>query len=248
MNEYVVYEHKNTINGKIYVGITNNIKRRWRNGGIEYKSKRKNSTPFWNAIQKYGWNNFKHIILINNLSFEEACEEEKRLIKELNSDSHENGYNVAPGGNGGVVYREHPRGMLGKHQTTYQIKHQREFLSHKENLPMRNVQWGVTHPHPKGMLGKHQTEHQKEVARTSGKNAFHGRKIDIIYPDGYVYSYPNISYACTCLGVSSNWIYRQLSRSKPYFLRQNLVQNVDNLRKLNGCIVQYSKEDTEIIS
>ena len=59
MNNYAVYVHINKINDKRYVGQTNNIERRWRSNGIDYK----NSLYFYNAIQKYGWNNFKHIIL-----------------------------------------------------------------------------------------------------------------------------------------------------------------------------------------
>lgn len=40
MNNYCVYIHTNMVNGKIYIGMTSNIERRWRNGGIEYKPKK----------------------------------------------------------------------------------------------------------------------------------------------------------------------------------------------------------------
>ena len=63
-NNYTVYMHKNKINGKVYIGITKqNPEHRWGNGKNYKKGLR-----FNNAIQKYGWDNFKHIILYKNLS------------------------------------------------------------------------------------------------------------------------------------------------------------------------------------
>lgn len=50
--------------------MTNNIKVRWRNNGINYKA----CILFYRAIQKYGWDNFEHIILNDNLSKTEAQE------------------------------------------------------------------------------------------------------------------------------------------------------------------------------
>ena len=62
-NNYTVYMHKNKINGKVYIGITSQqpVKRRWRKGSCY-----KNCNKFYKAIQKYGWNNFEHIILFEN--------------------------------------------------------------------------------------------------------------------------------------------------------------------------------------
>lgn len=49
-NDYVVYIHKNILNGKVYVGQTCNLSERWRNNGKNYF----NSIKFYNAIKKYG--------------------------------------------------------------------------------------------------------------------------------------------------------------------------------------------------
>lgn len=91
---YFVYAHENKINGKIYIGITSRKKpeMRWENGE-GYKG-----SLFYRAIQKYGWNNFNHIILFSNLSKQEACDIERRLIKELKTQDRNFGYNVADGG------------------------------------------------------------------------------------------------------------------------------------------------------
>ena len=68
MNNYTIYIHKNKINNKVYIGQTSqNPKKRWDNGR-GYQS----SPKFYNAILKYGWDNFEHIILYTNLTLEQA--------------------------------------------------------------------------------------------------------------------------------------------------------------------------------
>lgn len=57
---YYVYCHENKINHKRYVGITcTKPEKRWGTNGQRYKE----CPHFWHAIQKYGWDNFDHMIL-----------------------------------------------------------------------------------------------------------------------------------------------------------------------------------------
>ena len=92
---YTVYQHKNKINGKIYIGITSQKpEQRWGSQGCNYKS----SPHFYSAIQKYGWDNFEHNILFIDLTKEQACLKEQELIKEYNSMNREFGYNLTSGG------------------------------------------------------------------------------------------------------------------------------------------------------
>lgn len=115
MNNYVIYIHTNKFNNKKYVGMTSNIKKRWRNNGLAYRpASEGNQRPFWNAIEKYGWENFEHEIVEEHLTFEEACEKEKYYIELYNTRDRNFGYNVAEGGNGGKIYKDHPKGMSGK--------------------------------------------------------------------------------------------------------------------------------------
>ena len=94
MNNYCVYEHV-APNGKRYIGITNQKpERRWRADGSGYRFNK----HFMNAIKKYGWKNFKHNILCDGLSKEDACKKEKELIALYHSNTFACGYNRSAGG------------------------------------------------------------------------------------------------------------------------------------------------------
>jgi group I intron endonuclease len=100
---FTVYKHTSPSN-KIYIGITSkNVKDRWQNGKGYIRNK-----YFYRAIQKYGWENFKHEILFENLTKEEACQKEIELIAEYKSNQKDFGYNIATGG-------EHNSGFTFKH-------------------------------------------------------------------------------------------------------------------------------------
>ena len=71
-NDYVVYIHKNILNGKVYVGQTCNLSERWRNNGKNYF----NSIKFYNAIKKYGWDNFTHEVVYSNLNKQASDKDE----------------------------------------------------------------------------------------------------------------------------------------------------------------------------
>lgn len=106
MGDYVVYVHQNKINGKRYVGITNNTSKRWYGKGKHYDG----CPYFFAAIQKYGWDNFEHNVLIYDLTREEASRLEKHFIKTLKTCDKAFGYNLAEGGVNAPT-------MLGKHHS-----------------------------------------------------------------------------------------------------------------------------------
>lgn len=92
---FYVYMHVNKVNNKKYVGITGQkrIWDRWRSDGSGYKTQ-----IFWRAIEKYGWENFDHIILYEGLSEQEAINKEMELIQKYNTTDPKNGYNISEGG------------------------------------------------------------------------------------------------------------------------------------------------------
>lgn len=94
MNNYIIYMHKNKINGKVYIGQTKQQpEKRWKNGEGYIDSPR-----FYNAIKKYGWENFSHKILIDNLTLEEADIQESYYIKLYKATDERYGYNINEGG------------------------------------------------------------------------------------------------------------------------------------------------------
>lgn len=221
MDNYILYMHKNKINGKIYIGITNNIKQRWRGSGSQYKphKNRNQNIRFWNAIKKYGFDNFEHIILKENLTFDEAINLEIEYIEKFKSREKEYGYNIAKGGNGGLIYSEHPRGMKGKKQTDYQKQNHREWASKKENNCMTNgtVIWGETHEHPRGMKGKkHTEEHKKRVSEFMRTQHPNFKKCYLVYPNGERKEFKSPKFLCEYIGIArTSSIYKKM-KIEPY--------------------------------
>lgn len=116
--------HINKANDKRYIGLTRqDVRRRWRPDGSGYK----NNPFFWHAIQKYGWDNFEHVIVKTGLSQDEACQLEKELIASYKSNDLVHGYNIADGGQFNVMpeatrqrlSRERKGTMLGKDNPNY---------------------------------------------------------------------------------------------------------------------------------
>ena len=98
VRSWCIYKHTLKETGQVYIGQTNNIKNRWK------PSAYKNCIKFYNAIQKYGWDNFEHEILANELTLEEANELETKFIIEY--DSINNGFNLNTGGDNKLASQE----------------------------------------------------------------------------------------------------------------------------------------------
>lgn len=92
--KYCVYKHTSPSN-KVYIGITcKSPTDRWASGfGYSHQ------IYFFRAIVKYGWINFKHEILFDGLTKEEAENKEVELIAHYKSTDLNFGYNIDLGGN-----------------------------------------------------------------------------------------------------------------------------------------------------
>ena len=91
---YTIYEHKNKIDGKCYIGVTKQKPEiRWRNGKGYINNKH-----FNDAINKYGWDNFEHIIIMQVKDEELAFLLEKFFIQKFDLTNPNKGYNLSEGG------------------------------------------------------------------------------------------------------------------------------------------------------
>lgn len=114
-NTWSVYRHENTVNRKIYFGITSQIpKRRWAKG-TGYR----NQPYFYRAIEKYGWDKFEHKVLFQGLSEKEAKQIEIELIAQYDSTNPLIGYNLSIGGEGGS-------GLVGENACHFGKRHSAE--------------------------------------------------------------------------------------------------------------------------
>ena len=116
-NNYSVYQHV-TPDGLYYFGQTNNIKRRWRNNGAGYKG-----TALYPYIEKYGWDNIKHIVLFREQTRENAFFIENFLIETAREDR--------------VCINKNRSGNISKEEGY--IKKYRE--EHKDNIKEQSKQY-----------------------------------------------------------------------------------------------------------
>ncbi len=86
-----IYKIENLINGKVYIGQTNNISKRWSDHRAAAKHNRPPQIIHY-AFIKYGLNNFIFDILASCVGIDEANDLEATTIAQYNS--YKNGYKV----------------------------------------------------------------------------------------------------------------------------------------------------------
>ena len=169
-NRFIVYCHKNKVNGKRYIGITcQQLNQRFRNGK-GYKS----SPHFNHAIQKYGWDNFEHQILFSDLSEEDAKNKEIEMIKKYNTRDSQYGYNITPGGEG---YSGKDNPWYGKHHSEESKKKMSEA---RKGIPKTEEWKRKISESNKGRVVTKETKAKmsKNHANVSGENnPMYGRKL-----------------------------------------------------------------------
>ena len=98
---WTLYCHKNKENGKRYYGITCQLpEQRWMNG-YGYAA----HLPIGRAIRKYGWSNFEHTIVMDNLCEKDAKKMEMQYIAMYKTQYEDYGYNITCGGDGVSGFR-----------------------------------------------------------------------------------------------------------------------------------------------
>ncbi|WP_410490557.1 NUMOD1 domain-containing DNA-binding protein [Bacillus tropicus] len=104
MHLFYLYKITNDINGKKYIGLTNDIERRWYEHRVSHKG-----SLIGRAIDKYGEDNFLFEVLGTFVSKEEVSDAEIDAIKAYKSHiSTGLGYNVSLGGETGTYVQQKP--------------------------------------------------------------------------------------------------------------------------------------------
>ena len=209
-------------NGKRYYGITSQKpEKRWQNGN-GYKSNK----YFWNAIKKYGWDNFMHEILFDNLTKEEVKLLEKIYITLYDTTNKNKGYNITKGG-------ESANGL--KHTEEW-----RKNMSEKmkgENSPFYGKHLSKEHKRKIGEShrGKHLSEEHKRKIGEKSK----GRKNNLDKPVYIVEldkEFENVSKCANflkCRSVSSvsNVLNNRNNTCKGYHIIYAEDTNNENINK-----------------
>ena len=96
---YSIYRVVNKVNGKVYIGFDSNWPKRKQSHYYNHRAKSCPKWSFYNALKKYGWENFQWDVIYQS-------KEKHHTLKEMESffieqyDSFRNGYNQTNGGEG----------------------------------------------------------------------------------------------------------------------------------------------------
>jgi group I intron endonuclease len=90
---YSIYQITNKFNGKKYIGVTDNVSRRWQ----QHKNC-KLRRPLYLAFEKYGIDNFDFKVIYQSKDREHAIKEAEPLFVKLHNAYGSDGYNLNEGG------------------------------------------------------------------------------------------------------------------------------------------------------
>lgn len=135
--EKYIYKITNLINGKLYIGQTKNIKNRWHEHCLESASNRKNQI-LYNAMRKYGINNFKIEIIEGPVK--DYNEREKYWISYYNTYlDRTKGYNMTPGGEDPPIIKGE-KSALAEYDDKIILSIQQALIENKlSNSEIRNI-------------------------------------------------------------------------------------------------------------
>ena len=138
-----IYQIRNIINNKIYIGSSIDIERRWRKHKERLNKKTHHSPYLQNAWEKYGENSFVFVIKEETQNDKELIILEQKWIDEKFTYLRECGYNA----------RRQADSPLGTTWSLERKKEQSDRIS------------GIKHP----LYGKHLTERHKDKISCSNK-------------------------------------------------------------------------------
>ena len=155
-----IYKATNQINGKSYIGLTENMQA--RRTTHFYEAKKNCPYYFHRAIRKHGENAFEWEIIAICDSREEAGKLEIKLIGE--HDTYKNGYNSTTGGESGYTMSAETR----KRMSNVKQGRSGRSLNKETRIKIANTL--------RGRKDSIETRAKKSAAHTGSKNANYGNK------------------------------------------------------------------------
>lgn len=137
MTTYTIYKATCLTNGKVYIGFTSKWPQRVNGHNYDRRYGNANNKAFYNAIKKYGWDNFTWEAIYQSIDREHTLKEmEPYFINEYRSwvgFDDCNGYNITKGGEGTSgwkrtpeIIESHRQQLMGRKQTAEHIKKRTE--------------------------------------------------------------------------------------------------------------------------
>lgn len=195
---YTIYKIVNKINGKVYIGFSVNFEKRMMDHQHAAKTEK---NKFYNAIRKYGWDNFVSEIIYQSKDGQFTLNVmENYFIVEY--DSYNNGYNSTLGGEGIIGY---------KHSQQTKQKLSRPLSEeHKEKLKISRRKRKV-----EPALGKKWSDSRREkfIASRKGKENVKAQK-QLKTPDGI---FNSVTLAAEYYGHNIYYMSRKIRKNPDKF-------------------------------
>lgn len=161
----VIYEIRNKINGKVYIGqTTQEAQLRWYSHQSVARTAKKKEHPLYNSMRKHGIEQFEFTVIDTASSIDELNSKERQYLSQARLRGEV--YNLQEGGNN----KKHSQVSIERMREAQRAAHARRKSEGKDTWTRRDggPMLGKTHP-AKGKPGKKRTPEQIENIRAASK-------------------------------------------------------------------------------
>lgn len=162
-----VYLIENKINNKKYIGKTYlTIEERWKQHCKDALRITMEHRPLYEAIKKYGIENF----IISELEYCENCEEREKYWISYYNSYHE-GYNATLGGDGKAYFEHSDQEVIEKYNELKSVKAVAEYFNcDQDTISIRLKNNGITIPLGGNIYGENRSWRAKKVLQLTPQN------------------------------------------------------------------------------